>query len=259
MIEKIIANTDIHYWTNENQSSSSILFIHPAFANHTCFESQLEYFKDKHKVIAIDLIGHGKSKGKTSLADTAQQIEKILDIENIKKINLVCISIGAILIQDFANKYPNRVESLCCIGGYDINNFDSSIQKENSKEQMKMVLKAIFSIKAFAKATMKISVYTKVAQDKFYNMNIHFKKSSFRHFASLNQLVNKYKTHTRDYPLMIGVGKHDNDMAIKAAKMWFESESNSQFVIFDNAGHVVNMDTPNEFNSILEEFLEKAE
>lgn len=37
--------------------------------------------------------------------------------------------IGAILIQDFANKFPDKVASLCCIGGYDINNFDPALQK----------------------------------------------------------------------------------------------------------------------------------
>lgn len=70
--------------------------------------------------------------------------------ENIEKVHLVGISIGAILIQDFANKYPDMVSSLACFGAYDINNFDISMQKENGKAQVLMMLKAIFSIKWFA-------------------------------------------------------------------------------------------------------------
>ncbi|MCG7344810.1 alpha/beta hydrolase [Sporosarcina sp. ACRSL] len=255
MKEKLLDNTPIHYWINDNKSKETIMFIHPAFANHTCFDFQFEHFKDNYKVIAMDLLGHGKSIGKGTIVDTSEFIKEIMIKENINKINLVGVSIGALLIQDFANKYPNKVASLCCIGGYDINNFDSSIQKENRRKQMKMMLKAVFSIKAFAKDNKKISAYTKEAQDRFYEMNLEFRKSSFKQLASLNGIVNKFQIEKREYPLMIGVGEYDIDLAIKVAKMWRETEPNCKFVIFNNAGHIVNMDVPNEFNSTLEDFL----
>jgi 3-oxoadipate enol-lactonase len=255
MIENILDNTPIHYWISDNNKKEGLIFVHPAFANHTCFDSQFEHFYDDYRVIAIDLIGHGKSIGKGAITDTSKYINQIMLKEKISKINLVGVSIGAILIQDFANKYPSKVASLCCIGGYDINNFDSSLQKENSKEQIKMMLKAIFSIKAFAIDNKKISAYTKIAQERFYQMNIEFRKSSFRYLASLGSLVNKAKKQRIEYPLLIGVGEYDNDIAIKASKLWVETEPNSKFVIFKNAGHIVNMDIPNEFNDILESFL----
>ena len=31
--------------------------------------------------------------------------------------------------------------------------------------------------------------------------------------ASLGKMINKYQTKERSYPLLIGVGKHDNEMA----------------------------------------------
>ncbi|MFI3202352.1 MAG: hypothetical protein R3Y54_12685 [Eubacteriales bacterium] len=40
-----------------------------------------------------------------------------------------------VLIQDFANQYSEMVSSIACFGGYDINNFDVSMQKENGKAQ----------------------------------------------------------------------------------------------------------------------------
>lgn len=255
MIEKTLDNTSIHYWISDNNKEEGLIFVHPAFANHTCFDSQFEHFYDDYRVIAIDLIGHGKSIGKGAITDTSEYINQIMLKEKINKINLVGVSIGAILIQDFANKYPSKVAALCCIGGYDINNFNSSLQKENNKKQIKMMCKAIFSIKAFANDNKKISAYTKIAQEKLYQMNIEFRKSSFRYLASLGSLVNKAKTQRSGYQLMIGVGEHDTDMAIIASKLWVETEPNSKFVIFKNAGHIVNMDIPNKFNYILESFL----
>ncbi len=254
MIEKKLENTSIHYWINDTKGGSAIIFLHPAFANHTCFDTQLDYFKD-FRVITIDLIGHGKSIGKGTIKDTAIYINQIMETEKIDKINLVGISIGAILVQDFANKYPDKVSSLTCIGGYDTNNFDKNLQKGNTKQQIKMMLKAIFSIKAFAKDNKKISAYTKEAQDKFYNMNLEFKKSSFKYLSTLSKLVNKYKTQKRDYPLLIGVGQYDNDMAKKASVIWHESEPNSEYIEFSGAGHIVNMDTPEQFNKVLKKVI----
>lgn len=250
MTEKILKNTSIHYWINNVNFKSAIIFVHPAFANHTCFDTQLDYFKD-YKVITLDLIGHGKSLGKGKLENTSEYVKQIMELEEIDKINLVGVSIGAILVQDFANKYPNLVSSLTCIGGYNNNNFDKNLQKGNTKYQIKMMLKAMFPIKAFAEDNKKISAHTKEAQDKFYQMNLDFKKSSFRYLATLGTLVNKYKTKERNYPLLIGVGEYDNDMAKKASLMWHESEPKSKFIIFSDAGHIVNMDTPDEFNKVL--------
>lgn len=254
MNEKKLENTSIHYWINDTKVGSTIIFIHPAFANHTCFDTQLDYFRD-YRVITIDLIGHGKSIGKGTIEDTALYIKQIMEIEKIDKINLVGVSIGAVLVQDFANKYPNKVSSLTCIGGYDNNNFDKCLQRGNTKQQMKMMLKAMFSIKAFAENNKKISAYTNEAQEKFYQMNLEFKKSSFRYLATLGKLVNKYKTAKRDYPLLIGVGEYDNDMAKKASVVWHKSEPDSEYVEFSGAGHIVNMDTPEQFNKVLKKII----
>ncbi len=254
MIEKTLENTPIHYYINEAKTNKAIIFVHPAFADHTCFDDQLDYFGD-YRVITIDLIGHGKSLGKGSIEKTSDYIKQIMGAEKIAKINLVGISIGAVLVQDFANKYPDLVASLTCIGGYDINNFDKNLQKDNSSHQMKMMFKAMFSIKAFANDNKKISAYTKEAQEKFYQMNLRFKKSSFRYLAKLGSLINKHQTTKRDYPLLIGVGEHDNEMSKRASLMWHESESSSEYIVFPNAGHIVNMDTPREFNEALKKVL----
>ena len=254
MEEKVLQNTPIHYWINDSKVDCAIIFIHPAFGDHTCFDTQLDYFKD-YKVITIDLIGHGVSIGKGKLEDTAEYIKKIMEAEQLNKINLVGVSIGAVLVQDFANEYPNLVSSLTCIGGYDINNFTKELQKDTGSNQKKMMFKAMFSIKAFAEDNKKISAYTEEAQKKFYQMNLRFKKSSFKYLASLGKMINKYKTQDRNYPLLIGVGKYDNDMAKKAALLWHESEPQSEFIEFEGAGHIVNMDTPEEFNKVLKKVI----
>ena len=75
--------------------------------------------------------------------------------------------------------------------------------------------------------------------------------------ATLNSMINKYKTGKRNYPLLIGCGGFDIPMELEAVKQWKISEPNCRVVIFENAGHCVNMDAPREFNENYGGFLDK--
>lgn len=177
-----LANSPITYFVSRFEQAEWLLFIHAAFVNHNMFKAQFAYFENKYNILAIDIIGHGQSTD-TRKGDTIDEMHKwifdILKTENIDKVHIVGVSLGAVLAQDFANRYPHAVSSLACFGGYDINNFDSKMKNENSAKQKRMMLKALFSVKWFAKANKKISAYTLQAQNEFFAMNILFPKKSF--------------------------------------------------------------------------------
>ncbi len=255
------ANSPITYFVSRTGQAEWILFIHAAFVNHNMFKAQFAYFENKYNILAIDVIGHGQStdtqKGDT-IDRTPEWISDILKTENIDRVHIVGVSLGAVLAQDFANHYPHAVSSLACFGGYDINNFDKKMKNENSARQKLMMLKALFSVKWFAKANRKISAYTSQAQNEFYAMNILFPKKSFMYLATLHNMVNRYKTGQRNYPLLIGCGKFDIPMELEAIKAWKNSEPHCTVVLFENAGHCVNMDAPQEFNKTMEEFWKDA-
>lgn len=252
----VLENSPIAYYVDNTANKDWVVFIHAAFVDHRMFEKQFEYFSGKYNLLAVDIVGHGNST-KTKKTDSIEKmsfwIDQIFQKHNITKAHFVGVSLGAVFVQDFANKYENKVLSLACFGGYDINNFDSEKQKSNSKEQMKMTFKAIFSIKWFAKANKKISAYTTKAQEEFYNLNIHFKKRSFKFLGKLQNLVNKYPKKQRKYKLLVGCGEHDMPMEIEIVNEWAELE-HCEKVIMSGAGHCVNMDKPKEFNECLENF-----
>lgn len=252
-----LENSPIAYYMDDTANNEWLVFIHAAFVDHRMFEKQFSYFSGKYNLLAVDIIGHGNSIH-THKGDTVEQmsywINLIFEKHNITAAHFIGVSLGSVFIQDFANKYENKVLSLSCFGGYDVNNFDIKKQKSNSKGQMKMMLKALISIKWFAKANKKISAFTSKAQEEFYNLNIEFKKSSFMYLAGLQKLVNKYPKKQRQYKLLVGCGEHDIPMEIEIVNEWAASE-NCNKVIFQGAGHCVNMDVPNDFNVYLEKFL----
>lgn len=256
-----LENSPIVYYMSKNNHKDWVLFLHAAFVNHNMFKEQTQYFESTYNVMTLDIIGHGEStdtqKG-DGIDKMSQWIYQILQSHKIDKIHIVGISVGAVLAQDFANKYPECVKSLASFGGYDINNFDKKMQKENGSAQMLMMMKALVSVKWFAKANKKISAYTEKAQDDFYEMNIKFSKKSFMFMSGLNSMVNVCKPKKRNYPLLIGCGEHDVPMEHTAVKMWKSTEPDAGVVILNGAGHCANMDVPELFNDTLHKFFENG-
>lgn len=255
-----LENSPIAYYIDNTAQKEWLVFIHAAFVDYRMFEKQFNYFSGKYNLLAIDILGHGKSinaKKGDGIEKTSFWIDRIFQKHNIPSAHFVGVSLGSVFIQDFANKYENKVLSLACFGGYDINNFDINKQQANSKSQMKMMMKALFSVKWFAKDNKKISAYTADAQKEFYNLNIQFKKRSFKYLAGLQNLVNKYPKKERQYKLLVGCGEHDIPMEIEIVNEWAKYE-NCDKIIFKDAGHCVNMDVPQEFNIYLEKFLQKC-
>ena len=253
-------NSPIAYYIDCTANKEWLVFVHAAFVDHRMFEKQFQYFSGKYNLLAIDILGHGNSihtRNGDNIERMSDWIDQIFQKHDISAAHFVGVSLGSVFIQDFANKYENKVLSLACFGGYDINNFDIKKQKANSKGQINMMLKALFSIKWFAKANKKIAAYTNEAQKAFYDINIQFKKSSFRFLASLQKIVNKYPKKQRQYKLLVGCGEHDISTEIEIVNEWAEYE-NCDKIILKDAGHCVNMDAPQEFNDHLEKFLQSA-
>lgn len=252
-----LENTPIVYYVSGTGHKEWVLFLHAAFVNHMMFRTQIDYFQNTYNVLTLDVIGHGNStdtrKG-DSIDKMSVWIREILRTEKIDKIHIVGISLGAVLAQDFANRFPGAVQSLACFGGYDINRFDKKLQKENGAAQMGMMLKAIFSIKWFASSNKTISACTAQAQDEFYRMNLAFPKKSFLYLASLNTMIHARQSAPRAYPLLIGCGQQDIPAELSAVEMWKTHEPDCKVVLFPGAGHCVNMDVPQQFNQTLAAF-----
>lgn len=245
-------SSGIYYYLNSdfNNEKETIIFLHPAFADHRSFDSQIDYFYPNYNVITIDLIGHGQSQGmktKDKIDSTSRHILEIMDTEQIDSIHLIGISVGGLLVQDFANKYFSKVKSIVAVGAYDINNYDPSFEKSQRKQQMSFMLKAIFSMKAFSRSNAEVSAYSKRAQDMFYEMNLGFKRSSFKYMTSLNNIMNT-NSHYSNIPLLIMYGEYDSDLAIKMSQRWIDSSVRCETSVIKEAGHCANMDNSIVFN-----------
>ncbi|MDR2830745.1 MAG: alpha/beta hydrolase [Methanobrevibacter sp.] len=133
------------YYTEEGkENKESIIFIHSNILSNWIWEKQRNHFNNYH-CIYLDLINHGKTKIDMdfSIKNCVELIKDIItnDLRD-KKVHLVGIGIGGIIIIDLLYKYPNIIETAIVSGVnlknkviddiFDVNNVD--INKRSSED-----------------------------------------------------------------------------------------------------------------------------
>ena len=98
-----------------------IIMVHGWACNHKFFSSQIEEFSKSHRVIAIDMRGHGESDtdvpgSSMSIPNIAADIKDLMDGLGIEKAILMCWSIGVLIGYSFVQQFGcDRLEKLIMI------------------------------------------------------------------------------------------------------------------------------------------------
>ena len=109
----------IWYWVyrNNNPNAKWIVFTHGLTADHTMFDRQVEYFKKAYSIITWDLPLHGESISYShfTYANTARELNTILETEKIERAILVGMSLGGMICQPFIEAYPKKAQTFIAL------------------------------------------------------------------------------------------------------------------------------------------------
>jgi hypothetical protein len=117
---------NILYFEEEGISNNEIIvFIHPNLLSNWIWINQRDYFKDFH-CIYLDLPNHGNSylKNEFSIETSSELIKELIQEKvhdsrnnnNIKKVNLVGVSLGGQIALYLLSKYPDLVDNVIVSG-----------------------------------------------------------------------------------------------------------------------------------------------
>jgi pimeloyl-ACP methyl ester carboxylesterase len=261
MVHRIIQDktANIHYLFHKNESSGElIIFLHGAYADHTSFNGQAEAFMPRYNVIFIDLLGHGLSNVftmKDRIDSTPEQLKRIMEVEKFEKAHFIGVSLGSLLSQYFALKYPDHVSSIVATGGYNINDKNEEINKAQKESIKKCLWLALTSMNKFRHFVAGQAVRHPENKELYYRMAQGFIRKSFVGMAGLNKVVCERKDIPCNYPLLVLCGEFDTDLAKNAALQWHQNTPGSKYRLIPDAGHTANMDNPAVFNEIVLAFL----
>ncbi len=104
----------IHYHA-EGEGAPAVVFVHCWSCDASYWSSQMSYLAPRHRVVAIDLAGHGSS-GRNRSAWTipafARDVQAVVEALDLKEVVLVGHSMGGPVIVEAARLMPDRVIGL---------------------------------------------------------------------------------------------------------------------------------------------------
>ena len=106
-----------YYELNNDSLGTPTIFIHEVGLDNTMWLPQKKYFQN-NKIVFYDLLNHGKSRKRykeLKFENFNDQLRQLIEFLNIKKINLIGFSIGALIAQHFASIHFKRIQSIILI------------------------------------------------------------------------------------------------------------------------------------------------
>ena len=249
-------------------TGAPLVFIHAALLNSDLWSQEVETFSDLFQCVAYDLRGHGRSGPsdlkRYSVGTFAEDLAEILDALELRRPILCGLSIGGMIAQTFAAKYPERARALIlCDTGISTRHYLSD-RLFNQAVGLITPTATLLGVPEFRRFTRVINQlfgdHSWVAQTE---RSINFVQDAVRMVEP--QEVIKIITAIRKFdstplyrpkiPALILNGEGDSPFILRHAKILQQAYPGAAYRIIPKAAHLANLDNPEIFDLVMLEFL----
>lgn len=108
-----------HLYYKEKGKGKPLILLHGNGEDSSYFESQMDYFSQTRRVIAVDTRGHGRSPrgiAPFTIRQFAEDLREFMEEMGIERADLLGFSDGGNIALIFALRYPERVDRLILNG-----------------------------------------------------------------------------------------------------------------------------------------------
>lgn len=126
--DALLDGTRVHY-QDAGGGETVLVLVHGWASDHTVFRFQVEALRDRYRLLAVDLPGHGRSgePGEPYSMDLlARGVAAVMDAAEVEKAVLVGHSNGTPVIRQFYRLYPQRTRALVVLDGSLMKTFDDA-------------------------------------------------------------------------------------------------------------------------------------
>jgi non-heme chloroperoxidase len=248
-----------------------LVLVHGGFVDSRMWEPQVDYFATDYQVITYDLRGHGETGETTtkkySMELYADDLKALLDELGIDQVILCGLSLGGMIAQAFAVKYPRRLLALV------LSDTAVSVSLTLSDKIQRYVL--------FPKWLMLLTIRMMNVQ-RFVEYSFWLAKWTrslgwFGHNEETMEYVKAtmLNTSTQEYlkiydaiydfdlldlgaisvPTLILNGEHESKSVLRHTEEMRRLIPKIETHIVPGAGHTSNMENPEAFNGFVDDFL----
>lgn len=261
---KKIKVNDVTLWVDDAGAGAiPIIFIHGFPFDKSSWEPQMTFFKKTHRVIAYNIRGFGVSPAgteKKSIPLFADDLVGLMDGLGISKAVVCGLSMGGYILLNAVYRYPERFAGviLCdtqCIA-------DSEEAKEKRKQTILEIIQAKglekfadgFVNNVFSKNTLE---HKKRLVDKIKNTILATPQETIT--ETLSALAERADMCASldeiEVPALIICGREDKVIPLVQSEFLQKAIGSATLHIIEKAGHLSNLERPDEFNKALSDFL----
>jgi len=252
----VVAASDgvpIHY-SVAGKGEPALVFVHCGGCNRNFWENQVAEFSKTHRVVTIDLPGHGESgsgRKSWSIESYSDDVKTVVTKLDLKRVVLVGSSMGGPIIVETAKRMPERVVGIVPVDTL------QNVEQKLPPEQVDAVIK---QLQADYKAAM-----TGLLNQFFFSANTPE--------AVKTRVINEVVSRQPEAALAIlkGIISYDPAPALREVKVPIKAinsdlnptkvEVNRKYapqfdaVIIKGTGHYPMLEDPTRFNQMLAEIL----
>jgi pimeloyl-ACP methyl ester carboxylesterase len=239
-----------------------LVLLHGFLCDSRCWRHQLADLSNRFRVVAWDAPGAGSSSDPPdsfTTPDWAHCLAGLLDILGTERAQVLGLSWGGILAQEFYRQYPDRVLALVLCDTYA--GWKGSLpQSVCYKRLERCVLESSLPPAEFV-ARWVPEFFTEAAphdlKEEMSEVVSEFHSIGFRLMAKSSA-----DTDTTDVlenievPTLLVWGEEDRRSPMNIAEQFREAIPKAELAIIAGAGHISNMEQPEKFNAQVRRFCE---
>jgi pimeloyl-ACP methyl ester carboxylesterase len=257
-------------------SGPPLIFIHGLSG---CWQNWLEnipHFARDHRVIAVDLPGFGQSEmpaDDISISGYADAIDALMTELEIETAQIVGNSMGGFIGAELAIQYPARLERLVLVAAAGLSiEYIRTVRTQGLRHRAENV--AFFSLGWVASRSHQVAARSRLRHALMLLVAAHparlpgpltfeqVKGSGKPGFSDALEAMCRYPLRDRlekiACPTLIIWGDKDRLVPLRDASVFEELISDARKVVYDDTGHLPQMERPARFNDDVRAFLEEA-
>jgi pimeloyl-ACP methyl ester carboxylesterase len=238
----------------------AIVLVHGGLVDSRLWDDQMKTFSKHHRVVRYDLRGFGRSAAAPEPFSHVEDLRALMDYLKIERASVVGLSLGGIIVSDFALEHPERVERLVLVGAG-----LRGDKQPPDKAAMKAYEAASKGIaEEFVNVTMKSGLYAAVREGTpAYARLRQMMLENFKAVSTLRPGFLQYpvpetieRLGSIRAPTLVVIGGEDAQSLKNVADTLTAGIPGARKVVIPAASHHPPVERPKEFNKAVLSFLE---
>jgi pimeloyl-ACP methyl ester carboxylesterase len=256
-----IAGTKLHY--EESGKGDPIILVHGLGGTIFDWVMQIPFFSKTYRVLAVEMRDHGKSdkwSGSYDIKMFSEDLAQFAGKLGIQKAVFFGLSMGGMIVMQFALDHPNMVEALV-LADTAPSLFEDSIQTALEMASMSQKMTG----EELAMATMSylftpefIKNQPAIIQQMIKISDARDPSSTFRAAQGLATFNIKKRLKEIKIPTLIANGEDDQVVPLSAARYLEKNIKGAKLIVIPKGRHMSIIEKADQFNAAVLDFLKQT-